>query len=47
MTNNPRKVDALKNMDVSVSEIIPLHTQANPHNESYLSVKVDKLGHMK
>ena len=47
MTNNPRKVDALKNMDVSVSEIIPLHTEANPHNESYLSVKVDKLGHMK
>ena len=47
MTNNPRKVEALKNMDVNVSEIIPLHTEANPHNESYLSVKVDKLGHMK
>lgn len=47
MTNNPRKVDALKEMGIEVTEIIPHHTEANPHNESYLSVKVDKLGHMK
>lgn len=47
MTNNPRKVDALKNFGIEVSEIIPLHTEANPHNESYLAAKIDKLGHMK
>lgn len=47
MTNNPRKVDGLKKMGFTVSEIVPLHTEANPHNESYLAVKVDKLGHMK
>ena len=47
MTNNPRKVKALKEMGIDVPEIIPIHTEANPHNESYLSVKVDKLGHMK
>ena len=47
MTNNPRKVDALQGMGFEVPEIIPIHTGANPHNESYLAVKVDKLGHMK
>ena len=47
MTNNPRKIDALKDMGIDVSEIVPLHTKANPHNKSYLAVKVDKLGHMK
>lgn len=47
MTNNPRKVDALSAMGIEVTEIIPIHTEANPHNESYLAVKVDKLGHMK
>jgi|TARA_B100001964_G_scaffold56537_1_gene63850 GTP cyclohydrolase II len=47
MTNNPRKVEALTEMGIDVPEIIPIHTEANPHNESYLSVKVDKLGHMK
>ena len=47
MTNNPRKVEALKDMGIKVTEIIPHHTEANPHNESYLSVKIDKLGHMK
>lgn len=47
MTNNPRKVDALKGMGVNVTEIVPIHMNSNPHNESYLAVKVDKLGHLK
>ncbi|MDD9889575.1 MAG: GTP cyclohydrolase II [Gammaproteobacteria bacterium] len=47
MTNNPRKVDSLTNLGIEVSGIIPLHTEANPHNKSYLAVKIDKLGHMK
>ena len=47
MTNNPRKVAALKDMGIDVVEIIPIHTGANPHNESYLSVKIMKLGHIK
>lgn len=46
MTNNPRKVAALKEMGIDVSEIVPIHTGANPHNESYLAAKVDKLGHI-
>ncbi len=47
MTNNPRKVSALTDMGIEVKEIVPIHTEANPHNESYLAVKVDKMGHMK
>ncbi len=47
LTNNPRKVDALKDMGIDVTEIVPIHTAANPHNESYLSVKVMKMGHIK
>jgi GTP cyclohydrolase II len=47
MTNNPRKVDALTEMGIDVAEIVPIHTGANPHNESYLAVKFDKLGHNK
>jgi len=47
MTNNPRKVDALTEMGIEVAEIVPIHAGANPHNESYLAVKFDKLGHRK
>ena len=47
LTNNPAKVKALRDMGVEVSEIIPIHTGANPHNESYLAVKADKLGHLR
>jgi GTP cyclohydrolase II len=33
-------------MGVEVTEIVPINMGSNPHNESYLAVKVDKLGHM-
>ena len=46
MTNNPRKIEALESMGVEVTEIVPINMGSNPHNESYLAVKVDKLGHM-
>lgn len=46
LTNNPAKVKALEDMGIEVSEIIPIHTGANPHNETYLAVKIDKLGHL-
>ena len=46
MTNNPSKVTALEEMGIKV-EIVPIHTESNPHNESYLAVKVDKPGHLK
>ncbi|MCY3565417.1 MAG: GTP cyclohydrolase II [Gammaproteobacteria bacterium] len=46
LTNNPAKVKALQDMGIEVNEIIPIHTGANPHNETYLAVKINKLGHM-
>ncbi len=46
MTNNPRKVEALRNIDIDVVERIPLQTGMNPHNERYLATKVGKLGHL-
>lgn len=46
MTNNPHKVKAMKTMGISISEVVPLHTGSNPHNESYLATKIAKLGHL-
>lgn len=46
MTNNPRKVGALEAVGVDVVERLPIKTGQNPHNESYLAVKMNKLGHL-
>lgn len=46
MTNNPRKVDALAKLNITVVERVPLETESNPHNAKYLSTKAGKLGHL-
>jgi len=46
LTNNPAKVEAMERMGVEVVERLPIHVGVTSHNESYLSVKVDKLGHL-
>ena len=46
MTNNPRKVTALKKQGIEVSERLPLQIGRNPHNVKYLNTKIGKLGHM-
>jgi GTP cyclohydrolase II len=46
MTNNPRKIAAMEEMQVKVEEHIPLIIKRNPYNERYLNTKVTKLGHM-
>lgn len=45
MTNNPRKVEELGSLGVSVRERVPLEVGANPSNLRYLSAKRDRLGH--
>ena len=45
MTNNPRKIKALKNMGIEISGRTPIETERNPHNSRYLSTKSGKLGH--
>lgn len=46
LTNNPRKISALKNLKITVAEHLPLIVQQNPFNERYLKTKEEKLGHM-
>lgn len=45
MTNNPRKVQALRSYGIDIVERVPLHVGRNPHNEFYLETKQKKLGH--
>lgn len=46
MTNNPRKVKAMKELGIEVIERIPLQVGKNRYNESYLKTKSTELGHM-
>ena len=46
LTNNPKKVQALKDMGVTVSERLSIQTGENSHNEAFLAVKARKLGHL-
>ena len=45
LTNNPRKVAALENLRITVSERVPLTTAVNEHNQAYLATKRDRSGH--
>jgi GTP cyclohydrolase II len=46
MTNNPRKIDALGKLGITVSERVPLLVNRNAFNQHYLNTKASKLGHM-
>ena len=46
MTNNPRKLSAMEQMGIHVSERVPLQEGKNPYNEFYLATKAGKLGHL-
>ncbi|QAX81670.1 GTP cyclohydrolase II [Candidatus Pseudomonas adelgestsugas] len=46
MTNNPRKVKALSEMGITVTERVPLQTGQNQYNKLYLATKARKLDHM-
>ncbi|WP_290901844.1 GTP cyclohydrolase II [Aquabacterium sp.] len=45
MTNNPRKVDTLREHGVAVEERVPVRSDVQPENERYLDTKARKLGH--
>ena len=45
MTNNPDKVEALRNSGIEVREQIPLLTAVTPNNVAYLRTKTQRLGH--
>jgi GTP cyclohydrolase II len=46
MTNNPRKLDGLRELGVDVVDRIPLVMPANRYNRRYLSTKARKSGHL-
>ena len=43
LTNNPRKIESLS--DIKIVERLPIQITPNPHNEGYLKVKKDQMGH--
>ena len=45
LTNNPRKVDALRQHEISVRRI-PIRSTPNSHNASYLRTKKEKMKHL-
>ncbi|WP_027891749.1 bifunctional 3,4-dihydroxy-2-butanone-4-phosphate synthase/GTP cyclohydrolase II [Calidithermus chliarophilus] len=45
LTNNPRKVRALRGFGLEVLERVPLRAGDNPHNAKYLAAKRERLGH--
>ncbi|MDG7056150.1 MAG: GTP cyclohydrolase II [Wolbachia endosymbiont of Meromenopon meropis] len=45
LTNNDRKLLGLKNSDIKVIKCLPLITQRNQYNDSYMETKFRKLGH--
>ncbi len=46
MTNNPRKIKGLEDVDIKVTERVSIEIEPNKHNQDYLKVKAEKLGHM-
>lgn len=46
ITNNPAKIAALEGLDIDIIERIPVIIDPNPHNEGYLKVKKEQMGHM-
>ena len=46
MTNNPKKINALKSFGVIINQRVSLFTNTNKHNKKYISTKIKKLGHL-
>lgn len=48
LTNNPKKTEAfnLRGFNLKVVDQVPIVSEANPHNATYLATKREKLGHL-
>ena len=46
LTNNPKKIIALEKSGLKVNKRIPIKSESNTHNKSYLDTKAKKLGHL-
>jgi GTP cyclohydrolase II len=45
MTNNPLKVESLRELGIDVVERVPLHVGYNPSNLIYIKTKKERMGH--
>ena len=46
LTNNPRKIEALRDLGVKVTGRLAVLVGANPHSAGYLLVMADRMGHV-
>ncbi|MFS1538685.1 MAG: GTP cyclohydrolase II [Candidatus Phlomobacter fragariae] len=46
LTNNPKKLEIMRETGINVVERVPLIVGRNPKNSDYLNVKASKLGHI-
>ena len=46
MTNNPKKVKALQDVGIEVTEQVAIQVGRNQHNHDYLNTKAQKMGHL-
>lgn len=46
ITNNPKKIDGLEDLNIKITERVPIIIESNIHNKGYLDTKKKKLGHM-
>jgi len=46
MTNNPRKIHAIKKSGLKINKRIAIKSKLNDHNKGYLNTKAKKLGHL-
>ncbi|MDO4433171.1 MAG: GTP cyclohydrolase II [Alysiella sp.] len=46
LTNNPEKIQTLRDCGINVAARLPLHVGNNPENQAYLDTKAEKLHHM-
>jgi len=46
LTNNPKKIRGLEGYGLRVVDQVPIEHAPNPHNESYLRTKAERMGHL-
>ena len=46
LTNNPDKINKIKDLGIEVSKRIPLIIESNPNNNHYLITKIKEMGHL-
>jgi GTP cyclohydrolase II len=46
LTNNPQKINSLRDHGIEVAGRVPLVATSNTHNERYLRAKHERAGHL-